>query len=128
MLKFKMVNNSNCDHCGQKEDVRHLLWECVRTRWLWDRLQTIFTITDSNCIINFDSLFVGFSPTNRVLESIITKVTRLIMTRDRMDRILESKTKWELIEHCNLNMYSLLRKNKDISEWESFKNLLENDF
>ena len=128
MLKFKMVNNSNCDYCGQKEDVKHLLWECERTRWLWGKLQTIFLAVSHDCPINFDTLFVGFSPTNRVLESIITKATRIIITRERSNRILESKTKCELIEHCNLNIYCLLKKNKKIKDWVSVKNLLENQF
>jgi len=36
MFKFKMVQSQECDRCGQIETIKHVLWECVRAKKVWD--------------------------------------------------------------------------------------------
>ena len=41
MCRFKMVDNNTCERCGLEETVKHLLWECVETRLMWESFNTI---------------------------------------------------------------------------------------
>jgi len=125
MFKFKMVNDENCDFCGRKESIKHMLWDCERVKRTWDLTRAIFTVFDPGIALIFDTVFVGFSPTNVVLESILTRITRTIIARDRSEILSLNKVKFELIEHCNLNIYSKSTKTKDKIPWRQIKNIIE---
>ncbi len=79
-------------------------------------------------IIEFKTLFIGFSPTCLVEESIITKVTRVIVTRERLELITIDKLRNELIEHCRLNIaYERKKvKNSNLNAWIRYKELFSN--
>ena len=123
MFKFKMVNDKNCSFCHRLEDTRHLLWECHRVKWIWEKLNSTQEHT-----IEFKTLFIGFSPTIPVLESVITRVTRTIVSIDRTEMISEVRLRREIIDHCILNIHALSNKKKDTSEWERFKLEIETRF
>ena len=36
MCRFGMINNNLCERCQQVESTRHLLWECVESRSIWE--------------------------------------------------------------------------------------------
>ena len=36
MCRFGMINNNICERCQQIETTRHLLWECVESRNIWE--------------------------------------------------------------------------------------------
>ena len=36
MCRFGMINNNLCERCQQVESTRHLLWECVESRNIWE--------------------------------------------------------------------------------------------
>ena len=40
MCRFGMINNNICERCQQIESNRHLLWECVESRNIWDLFNT----------------------------------------------------------------------------------------
>ena len=40
MCRFGMINNNTCERCQQVESTRHLLWECVESRNIWDLFNT----------------------------------------------------------------------------------------
>ena len=125
MFRFKMVSDNNCDYCGGLEDVRHLMWECGRVRGVWRDLQGVFTSFDPRGEIGFESLFIGYSPTNFILESLLTRVTRSIISRERTEQLSTQQIKHELVEHCDLNIYSLKSQHTKISQWKAIKGLLE---
>jgi hypothetical protein len=35
MFKYKMVNSDKCSRCGDVESYRHLLWDCLETKRVW---------------------------------------------------------------------------------------------
>jgi len=43
MLKFKMVNDSDCERCGLEETTKHLLWDCRDTRMMWESYNNILS-------------------------------------------------------------------------------------
>jgi len=125
MHRFKMVTDNKCDHCGALEDVKHMMWECSRVKGMWRVLQNVFIDFDRQGEISFDSLFIGFSPTNPILESLLTRVTRSIMSRERADQLSIQQIKNELVEHCELNIFTLKSKQNKIDEWKKIKALIE---
>ena len=40
MCRFGMINNNLCERCQQVESTRHLLWECVEARNIWELFNT----------------------------------------------------------------------------------------
>lgn len=128
MKKFKMTLDENCDYCGRTEDEKHMLWECERVKNIWRVAQEVFQEYSTGCVINFGSLFVGFSPTDGVLESVLTKITRLIVTRERQEPIAMARVKAEVLSHCDQNIHVLRNRGRNIDNWTKFKNIFDEKF
>jgi len=129
MLKFKMTNNSECDYCNTREDEKHLMWECGRASNIWGRIQTIVSLKNRELIINFSTLLIGFSPTMPVEESIITRVLRSIISRERSEMIAVERLKCEMLEHCRLNIEAEGKKGetKMVETWKEYKDLFRDN-
>ena len=124
MFRFKMVTDNNCDYCGGLKDVRHLIWECGRVRGVWRDHQGVFMSFDPKGEIGFESLYIGYSPTNFILESLLTRDTRSIILREKTGQLSTQQIKNEPAEHCDLNIYSLKSQNTKITQWKAIKGLL----
>ena len=46
MCRFGMIDNNKCERCHQIESTRHLLWECVESRNIWE-LFNLWTLTNN---------------------------------------------------------------------------------
>ncbi len=93
MFKFKMVNTDKCDICGVTETIVHAIWECPRAKSVWNSFRNLLRgagLPDSLELIN---LFVGYNPTNQVIETMITKLTQSLLSYDRSTYITEAKCK-----------------------------------
>ena len=95
---------------------------------VWEKFKTIFLAYDTECALTFSSLYIGFSPTNKVLESVITRVTRTIVARVRDTIISNEKLKAEIMEHCNLNIASHKSSKNSKESWERFRSIFETQF
>ena len=125
MCRFKMTQNNRCNYCGIIEDTKHMLWECPRLDNIWCRLGLVFKNYDPGGEITFETLFIGYNPTNTVLESIITRVTRSIVTRERDEVVQVQKIRHEVLEHCSINIYALKKARRETIKWECIKTLME---
>ena len=124
MLKFKMVHTNLCDHCGRVENEIHMLWECARAKKVWEAIQRLLDVLEPGLIMEFQSIFIGFSPTKPVIESLITATTRQIISRDRSGDIIMNFLKISLLEHCSLNRTLMLKEKKPGEEWERAKTII----
>ncbi len=120
MLRFKMTQNDLCDFCGRREDIKHMIWECTRVKVMWEKINAVFGDR-----ITFESIFIGFAPTDPILESILTRITRSIVVRDRSNSLTESVIKHEIVEHCICNIYRLTKEKKSTTKWKEIKNHIE---
>jgi hypothetical protein len=41
MKKYKMTNSDQCPRCGEVEDSRHMLWDCVHARSIWNKYNNL---------------------------------------------------------------------------------------
>ena len=59
MCRFGMINNNTCERCQQVESTRHLLWECVESRNIWDlfNLWLVHNNPMSNKINEYQDIF-----------------------------------------------------------------------
>ena len=55
MCRFGMVNNNLCERCQQVESTRHLLWECVEARNIWELFNT--WIVSNNPTVNMINVY-----------------------------------------------------------------------
>ena len=59
MCRFGMINNNTCERCQQVESTRHLLWECVESRNIWEffNLWLFYNNPMSNNINEYQDIF-----------------------------------------------------------------------
>ena len=59
MCRFGMTNNNTCERCQQVESTRHLLWDCVESRNIWDlfNLWIVRNSPMSNSINEYQDVF-----------------------------------------------------------------------
>jgi len=120
MFKFKMIDNEVCEICGEIETIKHAIWECTRARVVWQSIGRLMEIISNDITITFDALFVGFKPTNTVLESIITKLTQSLLSFDRTNMICEQNVKNIVYNFALLNKHKVKTKksDNDVTLWE----------
>ena len=63
MCRYRMINNNTCERCQQVESTRHLLWECVESRNIWDlfNLWLVHNNPMSNSINEYQDIFNIFN-------------------------------------------------------------------
>ncbi len=124
MFKFKMTENDNCDFCGIKETVKHVLWDCARARGVWNQLSLLLNEIELDTEIKFENLFVGYNPTNKALEGILTRFTQILLRIDREKAISMENIKSELILFAKLNASNRNENDSNIDIWKKIIGLL----
>jgi hypothetical protein len=88
MFKFKMVDSPNCTYClDQVETIKHLTWDCPRSRDAWNHVNDWFRTTLGEDYINYETIILGGLKPLDALETIIVWVLRSIMVIDRENLI-----------------------------------------
>ena len=59
MCRFGMINNNLCERCQQIESTKHLLWECVESRNIWELFNTWIVSNNpvSNVINEYQDIY-----------------------------------------------------------------------
>ena len=59
MHRFGMINNSLCEKCYQTESTKHLLWECVESRNIWElfNIWIVNNNTNSSLINEYQDIY-----------------------------------------------------------------------
>jgi hypothetical protein len=126
MFKFKMVDNENCDHCGLKETIKHLFWECSRAKKVWDFTNKVLSAIGNELIVEFDNILIGTNePGSDKVESLITVVAKTLLTREREDNIPINLLKYKILQHCIINL-RLAKDEKNKAAWEVIRTIVEN--
>ncbi len=127
MFKFKMSQSESCDFCGEIETVKHVLWDCERAKRIWKCLDSIFRNININVNIQFENVFIGFRPTNPVLESIITRLTQMILRIDRVNRIEDREVKQEILLLAKKYLYIKIYEDYAFNVWRKVINYLSGE-
>ncbi len=114
MFKFKMADSDKCDHCSLVENTRHLIWECPRAKRVWESVRRVVNVYDRDEVLNYECVFFGMTTGNTVLNSLITAITRLIISKDRKEHIPIPLLTTAIVSHCLMNIDA---KNKVRDEW-----------
>jgi hypothetical protein len=121
MFKFKMTNNDRCDFCDRKETVKHVLWDCDRARGVWNNIILILHSAQIEIDIKFENIFIGYNPTNYVVEAIITRLTQMLLRIDRVNQLSNEIIKNE-IDVLALQNISLKNVKSDMKElWQKIR-------
>ena len=129
MFKFKMVDSDKCDTCGEVETIKHVLWECRRAKLVWDKINEMLLFIGSGVRIAFDNIFVGFNPTNRVVETVITRTTQMLLSYERSSEISIQALKVMLLgfAYVNSNKSGKINSN-DSSTWKNISIWCRNNY
>jgi hypothetical protein len=88
MFKFKMTNSPNCAMCPETvETIKHVLWECPRASRAWKFLNDQTKEFLGFEYVCYRSVILGQTSANMAMESMITWVTKMIMSIDRSNLI-----------------------------------------
>jgi hypothetical protein len=80
---------------------------------------------DMETNIIFENLFIGFNPTNKVIESIITRLSQIILRIDRVNGIEDRVIKHEVMMLAKKYIHSNSSRTNDINTWRKFIIYLE---
>jgi len=87
MFKFKMVESPNCKVCGEVETIKHLVWDCPRSKSVWRYINELTLPKLGRDYITYNTIMLGNVDTLPAMEVIIVCVLRLIMSIDREQAI-----------------------------------------
>jgi hypothetical protein len=48
MKKFKMSDNDECSRCGNKETLKHMMWECSHTNKIWQLYNNLMDTSENS--------------------------------------------------------------------------------
>jgi len=120
MFKFKMSDNDNCSFCGLKETVRHVLWECRRANMVWDHFKLFLIELEMEINLIFENIFIGFNPTDNVVEALITRVTQILLRIDRENSISSAQLRQEILVLAKQNV----RERNNITNRERWEKII----
>jgi hypothetical protein len=84
MFKFKMMNTPNCTYWTNRvETIKHLIWDCPRSRCAWNQVNDIFRGKLGTNYINYETNTLGNQAPLGALETVIVWILRIIMSKDR---------------------------------------------
>jgi hypothetical protein len=124
MFKFKMTDSENCEICGETETIKHAIWDCIRAKEVWDIFKRMLGDLEINNEVTFESLFIGFKPTNAIVETMITRLTQSILSYDRSSHLGRQAIINILINYAQLNKSIKYKKNTKV-EFITWNKILE---
>jgi hypothetical protein len=86
MVKFKMVSSPICTFCNQDqivESIKHLIWDCPRSKSVWDTLEELIRATYNRSYITYESIIIGNEQFIPLVENLIVIALKLIIAKDR---------------------------------------------
>jgi len=98
MHRFKMITSPNCSTCPEViETVKHVLWECPRSKAAWDFLNSYTRQYLGRDYVSYEAIILGNKDPNMAMETMIVWTMKMILSINREQRIsnqlLESKLK-----------------------------------
>lgn len=125
MFKFRMIESPSCAFCGtDRETVKHLLWDCPRTREVWDYVNSICRRAYNVEYVTYNTVVLGSENPIYVLETLIVMILKIILKKDRTASIDSN-----VIDNLIVHQYRIENKMKSkrqenfIKRW---RNLREN--
>ncbi len=89
MYKFHMSDTPNCPTCTNTiESIKHVLWSCPRAERIWEFVRTQTSAYIGNDYLSYNTIVLGNPNPNLAMETIITLVTRSILSINREDFIV----------------------------------------
>ena len=101
-FKFKMSDSPCCEFCGELESVKHLIWNCNRSRSCWEYFNQLTSQYNGSAYATYETVTLGSSEPNKVLEEIVLMILRMIISIDRTNAIEQDQ-----IKKAIKNKYSL---------------------
>ena len=126
MHRFKMVNSPNCSRCPNTiETVKHLLWECPRSRNVWDYLNLRLKDDIGYDYVNYETIILGGDRPIYIVEILIVWLLRVIMSIERDEIITNSIVDQQIKTLFNYEKISFGENtNKFKLRWESLESIV----
>ena len=128
MFKFKMIDDDKCTICGEIETIKHAIWDCNRAKLVWDYVKRLIVVIAPEIDVTLGSLFIGFNPTNPIVETILTRITQRLLSYDRSSVIVPQELRSILGQYATLNTNDKCRfvKARDHDIWNRVKEWCKN--
>jgi hypothetical protein len=124
--KFKMSPTPNCNYClNEVETIKHLIWDCPRSNEAWQYFNSITMQIFNINYVTYDTIVLGPPKPILVLEALVLEVLKLIMKKDREDRINEATIKNHIILYYKIEKMAMRgRETKFRDRWHKLDNFL----
>ena len=124
MKKFNMTPTDECPRCGEKEDLKHLLWECTHAKQIWSLYNNIMSKTGQMTTNYYQDVFVPGenSATCTVKIRLIQELIQIERPRNwnhvKIITIIDQTKKLEFYNSTKNNQQANHRK-----KWRNFENI-----
>ena len=113
-----MVNSDKCQRCDERETFKHLLWECVEAKKVWNSYNQYLEKIDYPLgkIQNYEDIFTtqNLSPLSTVKMKIIQEMIQIIRpveySMDRVENIAKEMRNIELYNAMSINNLEKTKK------------------
>ena len=124
-FRFKMVESPFCTFCAgsnQIETIKHVLWDCPRASFVWNCFSNTITRAYNLNYISYTSIVVGSEQPILIIETLITSLLKLILTKDRTHLITKEMIDNQIRLQYILEQHSMRDKRAKFDKrWEKIK-------
>jgi phage FluMu protein Com len=124
--KFKMSPTPNCNYClNEVETIKHLIWECPRSNEVWQIFNSITMQTYNINYVTYDTIVLGPPKPVLVLEALVLELLKLIMRRDREDRINEVTVKNHILLYYKIEKIAMGGREREFRDrWHNLNSFV----
>jgi len=127
LFKFKMKPTPFCDFCMPNrvvESIKHIIWDCPRSKTVWDNIDNIVNRAFDVNYINYNTIITGSENPIFVVEKIIIVGLKLIMTIERTN-VIASEMIYAMIKKQFILEQKLVRTKFALRiQWEKINNAI----
>ena len=124
-FRFKMVESAFCSFCAGSnhiETIKHVLWDCPRSSFVWNYFSNMITRAYNLNYISYTSIVVGSERPILIIETLITSLLKLILTKDRTNVITKEMIDNQIRLQYILELHSMRDKRTMFDKrWEKLK-------
>jgi hypothetical protein len=112
MFRFNMSRNNECERCGLLESYRHLMWECIESRRVWDCFNSyILSLNGSINLVNrYEDVYNIYS--DRTISILKVRVIQAMIQIERPVGWTANNIRKFALELKNIEIYNSVIKNK----------------
>ena len=128
--QWKVMASPQCDYCNLVQDPKHLFWECVYIKSLWDKFSICMENNGIHLSLTYDQILLNnvMRPAAHVVNLLVLIIKQLIYrAKCNKKKLTWQQVMYEIKTIERLERYNTTNVKKHMNKWELTKALLSED-